>query len=69
MTFICMSVSGNEYTFALFIASAVTNAIPGIVVQIVLIPILVMVIGNPKVIRLGYYDKPQKEEVRIKEEK
>lgn len=69
VTFICMSVSGNEYTFALFIASAVTNAIPGIVVQIVLIPILVMVIGNPKVIRLGYYDKPQKEEVRIKEEK
>lgn len=69
VTFICMSVSGNEYTFALFIASAVTNAIPGIVVQIVLIPILVMVIGNPKVTRLGYYDKPQKEEVRIKEEK
>lgn len=68
VTFICMSVSGNEYTFAVFIASAVTNAIPGIVVQIVLIPILVMVIDNPKVSHLKRYDKPKNEEVCIKDE-
>ena len=41
---ICMGVSGTSFGFAAFLAGAVTNAIPGIIVQIVLIPILIMVL-------------------------
>ena len=50
--FICMGVSGGSFTFAAFITGAFTNAIPGIIVQIVLIPILVMVLDNPKVLHI-----------------
>ena len=35
-------VTGSEFTTALFIAGAVTNAVPGIVLHIVLIPVLVI---------------------------
>ena len=35
-------MTGSEFTAAVFIAGAVTNAIPGIILQIVLIPPLVM---------------------------
>ena len=38
---ICMGVRGSQFTLSAFLAGAVTNAIPGIIVQIVLIPILV----------------------------
>ena len=47
--YICLGVSGGSFTFAAFIAGAVTNAIPGIVIQIFLIPLLVMVLENPKI--------------------
>ena len=49
---VILGVDGGSFTFATFIAGAFTNAIPGILVQIVLIPILVMVIDNPKVLKL-----------------
>ena len=35
-------LTGNSFTWALFLAGAFTNAVPGIVLHIVLIPILVM---------------------------
>ena len=35
-------LSGSAFTWALFLAGAVTNAIPGIILQLVLIPILVI---------------------------
>ena len=35
-------LTGSEFTAALFLAGAVTNAIPGIILQIVLIPVLVI---------------------------
>lgn len=44
-----MSVNGGAFTFAAFITGAVTNALPGIIVQIVLIPVIVMLIENPKI--------------------
>lgn len=47
--FICMGASGGSFTFAAFLAGAITNAIPGIIIQIVLIPVLVMILDNPKV--------------------
>ncbi|MBR3972651.1 MAG: ECF transporter S component [Oscillospiraceae bacterium] len=50
--YLCMGVSGGSFTLAAFLAGAVTNAIPGIIVQIVLIPILVMLLENPKILNL-----------------
>ena len=40
----CMGISGGSFTFNAFLAGAVINAIPGIIVQIVLIPVLIMVL-------------------------
>lgn len=40
--YLCMGLKGGAFTLTAFLAGAVTNALPGIVVQIVLIPILVM---------------------------
>ena len=39
---ILAGVAGNSFTWAMFIGGALTNAIPGIILHIVLIPILVM---------------------------
>ena len=50
--FVCMGINGGAFTFAAFLAGAFTNAIPGILVQIILIPILVMVLDNPKILKL-----------------
>ena len=50
--YVCMGIKGGAFTLAAFVAGAFTNAIPGIIVQIVLIPILVMILDNPKVNKL-----------------
>ena len=50
--FVCMGLNGGSFTFAAFLAGALLNALPGIVVQIVLIPILVMILDNPKISNL-----------------
>jgi len=47
--FLCLGLSGGSFTFAAFLAGAVTNAIPGIILQIVLIPVLVMVLSKTKI--------------------
>ena len=39
---ILTGLSGRTFTWAMFLAGAVTNAIPGIVLQLVLIPLLVL---------------------------
>ncbi|MBP3392287.1 MAG: ECF transporter S component [Clostridia bacterium] len=49
--FICLGVTGGSFTLAAFIAGAFTNAIPGILVQIILIPVLVMALEHPKLMR------------------
>ncbi len=49
--FVCLGASG-EFTLAAFLAGAVTNAIPGIILQLVLVPVLVMVLDNPKLLKL-----------------
>ena len=46
--FTCMNIKGGAYTLTAFITGTVLEAIPGIVLQIVLIPILVMLIENTK---------------------
>ena len=50
--FVCMGVKGGSFTMSAFLAGAVLNAIPGIIVQIVLIPLVVMILDNPKVLNL-----------------
>ena len=43
---IIAGLTGSEFTMALFLAGAVTNAVPGIILHIVLIPILVMAMNR-----------------------
>jgi thiamine transporter ThiT len=47
--FICMGAAGGSFTLSVFLAGAVTNAIPGIIAQIVIVPVLVMILDNPKI--------------------
>ncbi|MBR3780412.1 MAG: ECF transporter S component [Clostridia bacterium] len=48
--FACMGLDSSEFGFAAFWAGAVTNAIPGIVLQIILIPIVVILLEKTKII-------------------
>ena len=43
---ILAGLSGSSFTWALFLAGAVTNAIPGIIMHIILIPVLVIVMDR-----------------------
>lgn len=50
--FICVGSGGGNFTFAAFLAGAVTNAILGIILQIILVPAIVMLLDNPKILKL-----------------
>ena len=50
--FVCLGLGGGAFTFGAFIAGAFTNAIPGIIVQLALIPILVMLLDDPKALKI-----------------
>ena len=50
--FVCMGATGGAFTFSAFIAGAFTNALPGIVIQIILIPIIVMLTDGKKISKL-----------------
>ena len=50
--FICVGINGGAFTLSAFLAGAVLNAIPGIIVQILLIPLLIMILDNPKILNL-----------------
>lgn len=50
--FVCMGMSGGEFPLPAFLAGAVTNAIPGIILQIVLIPIVVILLDDPKIFNM-----------------
>ena len=39
-------LSGNSFTWALFLAGAFTNAVPGIILHIVLVPVLVLALSR-----------------------
>ena len=51
MMFVCMGINGASFTLTAFLSGAIINAIPGIVVQIILIPILVMVLEHTKILK------------------
>lgn len=46
--FACLGLSGGSFGFQAFLAGAVTNALPGIILQIVLVPVIVMVMEYVK---------------------
>ena len=50
--YVVMGINGGAFTFSAFVAGAFTNAIPGIIVQIVLIPVLVMILDNKKIMKM-----------------
>lgn len=49
---VCMGAKGGSFTFGAFIAGAFTNALPGIAIQIILIPIIVMLTDGKKISKL-----------------
>ncbi len=49
--FICMSATGDVFTFSAFLTGAVINAVPGIIIQIVIIPVIVILLGKTKIVR------------------
>jgi len=50
---ILMGVSGGVFTLEMFMAGAFLNAIPGIVVQLILIPGIMVALGKTKLISFG----------------
>ena len=51
--YIFTAIKGGSFTFNAFMLGAFTNALPGIILQIVLVPIIVMILENPKVLDLS----------------
>lgn len=50
VTFALYGIMGNTFTIAIFMAEAFFNAVPGIIVQLILIPVLVAALKKAKVI-------------------
>ena len=46
-TYFCMKAVGGTFTLSAFLTGAVVGAIPGIILQLALIPILVMILDTP----------------------
>ena len=49
--FVFVGARGGEFPISAFLAGAVTNTVPGILLQLVLIPVLVVLIENPRVLK------------------
>ena len=49
--FICVGLSGGKFGVSAFIAGVVTNAIPDIILQVVLVSVIVMVLDKAKISR------------------
>lgn len=47
-------LTGSSFTWALFLAGAVTNALPGIILQLVLIPVLVIAMEQAGLSLIGH---------------
>lgn len=46
--FVLAGLSGSEFPFSAFIAGAVTEAIPGIIIQLILLPVIIMALKKSK---------------------
>ena len=49
--FVCLGISGGSFTFAAFALGAFVNAIPGIIIQLLLIPLIVMQLDKTRIIQ------------------
>ena len=45
-----LGICGNTFTFSAFISGAVTTAIPGIILQLILIPAIMLALGKTGII-------------------
>lgn len=50
---ILLGIKGGSFTLAMFISGAFLNAIPGIIIQIILIPVLMVSLHKAKFVRFG----------------
>ena len=48
---VCLGIRGGGFPLSAFLAVAVTNALPGIAVQLLLVPPLVMLLCDPRILR------------------
>lgn len=48
--FVCMGLNGGSFGLSAFIAGAFTNALPGIIAQIILVPAIVMLVESKKLV-------------------
>ena len=48
---VLLGIRGSAFTWSAFLAGAVLNAIPGIILQLVLIPVLVLALQKAKLLR------------------
>ncbi len=49
--FFCMGLNSTEFGFFAFWTGAVVNALPGIVIQLIIIPIMILVLEKTKVLK------------------
>ena len=49
--FVLIGINGGSFTLSAFITGAITNSIPGIIIQIILIPVIVMIVDSSKILR------------------
>ncbi len=54
---ILLGVGANGFTFTMFISGALLNAIPGIILQLVLIPLIMVALGRAKLVPFGKHGK------------
>ena len=50
---ILLGIKGGSFTLSMFISGAFLNAIPGIIIQIILIPVLMVSLHKAKFVRFG----------------
>lgn len=50
--FILLEVKGGTFTFSSFMAGALINAIPGIIIQIILIPFIIVIV-EPRIKKIN----------------
>ncbi len=50
---ILLGVKGGVFTFSAFIAGAFTNAVPGIILQLIFIPGIMIVLGRTKMVKFS----------------
>ena len=50
VSFILYGIKGNAFTWQMFAAGAFINAIPGIIIQIIIIPVIIIALERAKLI-------------------